>query len=362
MAVSGVVVVAGGSIFLARALREAGVTRNVLAVNFDATLFIEQCTHELNFNLILAAVLTSLVCWLFLGSWSSAVNIVLAIPTSILAKRANHLVPAATVITSLLALAGLSFPLTIPALAGVVNSFRRRRELSLVAAWLFLYLAGMTAARIEPLQFVWYFSPLIPALGLAAGAGVEGARAWTLARLGGTRPRLTRSLSGGAVAYLGLTAAAGGFFIPAFRSLQFHTSHNRVQNYLAIGRWLSERARPGQVVMVAECGALSYMLMEQNIFDQSGLNSPEVYTLCRTNQDPTPEDSDLRPRFLTAECELELIKTKRPDYIVTFSMFMHIGELSQVPLFRESYRRLDLGRPELLDYIVMEKVQTRPKK
>ncbi len=55
-----------------------------LAVNFDATLFIEQSTHELNFNLVLAAVLTSLVCWLFLGSWSSAVNIVLAIPTSIL--------------------------------------------------------------------------------------------------------------------------------------------------------------------------------------------------------------------------------------------------------------------------------------
>jgi HAE1 family hydrophobic/amphiphilic exporter-1 len=55
-----------------------------LAVNFDATLFIEQSTHELNFNLILAAVLTSVICWLFLGSWSSALNIILAIPTSIL--------------------------------------------------------------------------------------------------------------------------------------------------------------------------------------------------------------------------------------------------------------------------------------
>jgi hydrophobe/amphiphile efflux-1 (HAE1) family protein len=56
----------------------------VLAVNFDATLFIEQSTHELNFNLILASILTSVICWLFLGSWSSAVNIILAIPTSIL--------------------------------------------------------------------------------------------------------------------------------------------------------------------------------------------------------------------------------------------------------------------------------------
>jgi len=55
-----------------------------LAVNFDGTTFIEQSTHELNFNLLLASILTSLICWLFLGSWSSAVNIVLAIPTSIL--------------------------------------------------------------------------------------------------------------------------------------------------------------------------------------------------------------------------------------------------------------------------------------
>jgi HAE1 family hydrophobic/amphiphilic exporter-1 len=55
-----------------------------LAVNYDGTQFIEQATHELNFNLILAALLTSLICWLFLGSWSSAVNIILAIPTSVL--------------------------------------------------------------------------------------------------------------------------------------------------------------------------------------------------------------------------------------------------------------------------------------
>ncbi len=57
----------------------------ILAVNYDGTKFVEDSTEELNFNLILAAVLTSLICWLFLGSWSSAVNIILAIPTSILA-------------------------------------------------------------------------------------------------------------------------------------------------------------------------------------------------------------------------------------------------------------------------------------
>ena len=55
-----------------------------LQVNFDGAQFVEQSTQELDFNLLLAAVLTSFICWLFLGSWSAALNIILAIPTSIL--------------------------------------------------------------------------------------------------------------------------------------------------------------------------------------------------------------------------------------------------------------------------------------
>ncbi len=55
-----------------------------LGVNFDTTRFIEESVHDMNFHLIIAAVLTSLVCWAFLGSWSSTFNILLAIPTSVL--------------------------------------------------------------------------------------------------------------------------------------------------------------------------------------------------------------------------------------------------------------------------------------
>ena len=55
-----------------------------LDVNFDSTVFIEEAIDEILFTLFLAALLTGLVCWLFLGSWSSTVNVLLAIPTSIL--------------------------------------------------------------------------------------------------------------------------------------------------------------------------------------------------------------------------------------------------------------------------------------
>jgi len=49
----------------------------------DSTRFIEESTHELLFNLGLSAILTSIVCYLFLGSISSAFNVVLAIPVSL---------------------------------------------------------------------------------------------------------------------------------------------------------------------------------------------------------------------------------------------------------------------------------------
>jgi hydrophobe/amphiphile efflux-1 (HAE1) family protein len=55
-----------------------------LFVNWDTTTFIERSIREILFTLVLAALLTGLVCWLFLGSFSTTVNILLAIPTSIL--------------------------------------------------------------------------------------------------------------------------------------------------------------------------------------------------------------------------------------------------------------------------------------
>ncbi len=55
-----------------------------LYVNFDTTKFIDQSIHELGFNMAFSAILTAIVCWLFLGSFSATINVILAIPTSLL--------------------------------------------------------------------------------------------------------------------------------------------------------------------------------------------------------------------------------------------------------------------------------------
>lgn len=52
-------------------------------VRLDTTQFIRDSVAELNFTLLLSALLTSVVCYLFLGSWSSTFNVLLSIPTSI---------------------------------------------------------------------------------------------------------------------------------------------------------------------------------------------------------------------------------------------------------------------------------------
>ena len=55
-----------------------------VGVNFDSTKFIEESVLEIELELILSVVLTALVCWLFLGSLSSTLNVILAIPMSLL--------------------------------------------------------------------------------------------------------------------------------------------------------------------------------------------------------------------------------------------------------------------------------------
>jgi hydrophobe/amphiphile efflux-1 (HAE1) family protein len=54
-----------------------------LDVRLDTTKFIHESVSELNQTLLVAALLTSVICYLFLGSWSSTFNVLVSIPTSI---------------------------------------------------------------------------------------------------------------------------------------------------------------------------------------------------------------------------------------------------------------------------------------
>ncbi len=51
---------------------------------FDSTSFIDDSVHDIELELVLSVLLTAFVCWMFLGSLSSTLNVILAIPMSLL--------------------------------------------------------------------------------------------------------------------------------------------------------------------------------------------------------------------------------------------------------------------------------------
>jgi multidrug efflux pump subunit AcrB len=83
-----------------RGFNEVNVADNVLAeissltgalppgmkaqVVVDYTRFTRQAIAQTLHELLMAGLLTSIICFLFLGSWSSAVNVLIAIPTSVI--------------------------------------------------------------------------------------------------------------------------------------------------------------------------------------------------------------------------------------------------------------------------------------
>lgn len=54
-----------------------------LEVNYDGARYIAASVQEIQFEFLLSVALTSLVCWIFLGSLRAAFNIILAIPMSV---------------------------------------------------------------------------------------------------------------------------------------------------------------------------------------------------------------------------------------------------------------------------------------
>ncbi len=56
----------------------------IVSTVFDSTTFIEDSVKEIQLELILSVILTALVCWMFLGSLSSTLNVILAIPMSLM--------------------------------------------------------------------------------------------------------------------------------------------------------------------------------------------------------------------------------------------------------------------------------------
>lgn len=101
----------------------------ILGINNDSTRFIEDSVHEIEFELILAVILTGIVCWIFLGSMSSTLNVVLAIPMSLLGTIATIYFLGFTLNTFTLLALGLAVGIVVDdAIMIMENIFRHAEE------------------------------------------------------------------------------------------------------------------------------------------------------------------------------------------------------------------------------------------
>jgi hydrophobe/amphiphile efflux-1 (HAE1) family protein len=99
-----------------------------LAVTFDSTAPVEEAIHEIGLTLILAVLLTGLVCWMFLGSISATINVLLSIPTSIIGTFAAMYFLGFTLNTFTLLGLSLAVGIVVDDAIMVLENIHRRAE------------------------------------------------------------------------------------------------------------------------------------------------------------------------------------------------------------------------------------------
>jgi hydrophobe/amphiphile efflux-1 (HAE1) family protein len=98
-------------------------------VNFDSSIFVEQSVRDIQHELGFAVLLTALVCWMFLGSLSSTMNVVLAIPMSLFGTLAVIYFAGFTLNTFSLLAMSLAVGIVVDdAIMVMENIFRHREE------------------------------------------------------------------------------------------------------------------------------------------------------------------------------------------------------------------------------------------
>lgn len=100
----------------------------LLQVTFDSTRFIEESMNELQFEIVVAVLLTAILCWLFLGSFSSTLNVILAIPMSLLGTIGVLYFLGMTLNTFTLLGLGLAVGLVVDDAIMVLENITRHRE------------------------------------------------------------------------------------------------------------------------------------------------------------------------------------------------------------------------------------------
>ncbi len=100
-----------------------------LGINFDSTVFVEEAVAELQFEVALSVLLTAIVCWIFLGSLSATLNVILAIPMSLMGTVAAIYFLGFTLNTFTLLALALAVGIVVNDAIMILENIHRHRDL-----------------------------------------------------------------------------------------------------------------------------------------------------------------------------------------------------------------------------------------
>ncbi len=269
---------------------------------------------------------TAGVCMLLISPWLvfAALKFHDIVPNSIWAKLALYRggafdqTPTADLVLSALRVGFLPAAVELPLLiAGLAVLIVRPSRVVIIPVWflgfLLFYVLGHT--HIHP----WYVAPFNTLAIVIAVLGVGRLWQWVIRRVpsgAGSAPAIysTRTLVVPAVLLV-----AGLWSIP----LAYREAHTRQAIYehahAAIGRYLQEHSRPGQVVYAWDIGYIGY-LSKREILDFVGIVSPQVMEANRTRQ------------------FLRVLQEHQPDWAVIGLYGIAYRQIIDSPWFQETYR------------------------
>jgi len=287
------------------------------------------------------------------------------VPASLAAKRLIHHVPFRTVLVNYLSwFSAVELPWGMIALLpfwgiGTAVVLRARRALVVPVLWPLVNIVSVSFTEIGP--GFWYgvvYWPvyfLVVFVGLAAVAGRTAQRtrlAWAIVLVPGVILGVNQART------ISAARRAGGLGIVV----------SKERAYLEMAECIRDRARalglkPEQTrIYAGEVGAIAYGLLDFEVIDSSGINSPEQLAdrqrdwelLRRRYPDANPRALHRGARQLV----LRMVDRAEPDFIASDVRYMTLEELTKDPQFLQRYRRLrswDLGR--LGQLLVLERVR-----